>query len=207
MLHSLLKQIQAFLVSFAAAVAKGYETVLSDLEKLRSGTANEFASLQNRFDLLEVKQAQQTELINRILKALLPGPAVSISIVVFDPVTGETLELQNGETMIQNRHTTRTVSLVPKDADGNVTTLDGPATVASNTPAVTITELSADGLSFKMRTEGVAGSGQVSIQGDGDLGTGQSEIIATVDITVPAGNAITLVPTIGDEIPNDPPAT
>jgi len=168
-----------------------------------------FTGIEKRLDtvaarlgtLIEI-QEQNNRLLTKILAVITPGPAVEFSFVVTTE-TGEVLE--GVSVVIQNRHTTIHVKGVPKDADGNVTTLDGAAKVTSANPAVTIQNLSEDGLEFDMRTEGLAGIGPVSMEGDADKSPDAVKLISgKLDVTVPAGDAVTVDLQVGQETPNTP---
>lgn len=151
---------------------------------------------------IRAEQLSQRKLLETILTELQPGPAVSFFYEVTDPATGQTQTYEGDFQMIQNRNTTRQVKLTPKDSDGNVTTLDGPVVVTSSNPAVIIEGLSEDGLAFSMRTSGLAGIGPISLEGDADRTAGVSMITGNIDVTVPPGDAVTLVPEIGEEVAN-----
>jgi hypothetical protein len=154
-------------------------------------------------DLLTVEQ-DNNRLLKEILAAMTPGPAVSIE---FNVVT-ETGEILEGVSeVIQHLHTTIHVKGIARDADGNITTLDGAAKVTSDNPAVTIQNVSADGLEFDMVTAGLAGTGPVSVEGDADKSPDAVKTISgKLDVTVPAGDAVTVDLQVGEETPTAAPA-
>lgn len=213
-LTSLINSLEKVLVGWFQKVTNMLQGVLLAC----AGLAQSQAEINARLEKMEINQEHANEviidLLEQVLAALIPGPVASFQWTIVDPETGDVVAqftIPIGETympaVVLNRHTSRLVTLVPMDEDRNVTKLDGPATIGSANPAVTILNPSDDGLSFTMRAEGVAGTGQVSITGDADLGAGVVPIVSTADVTVPAGNAVTLEMTIGDEVPNpaDPP--
>ncbi len=142
--------------------------------------------------------------LDRLLAATLPGPAVSLYLELFDAAGNIT---DQGALPMQaniNRHTSRTFKITPRDSDGNVTTLDGVLTVESANAAITVADLAADGLSGKLVAGALAGSGPVSFHGDADHTADVKEVAGNVDITVPAGDAITLDIELGEEVPETP---
>jgi hypothetical protein len=139
--------------------------------------------------------------LDRLLAGTFPGPAASLYLELFDEAGNIT---DQGALPMQaniNRHTSRTFKITPKDSDGNVTTLDGALSVESANAAITLADLSADGLSGRLVAGSLAGSGPVSFHGDADLTTGTREVAGSVDITVPAGEAMTIDIELGEEAP------
>lgn len=155
-------------------------------------------------------QVTQTSALNSILQAVTPpppGPAVGIYFIVSDPQTG--VILFEGDSPLQanqSRHSTRHVKVIAKDVDGNVTTLDQadvPTTVVSANAAITIQNLDPATLEFDMVTGALAGVGPISLNGDANLESGAvTQLVGTLDMTVPAGDAVTVEFELGAETPN-----
>jgi len=142
--------------------------------------------------------------LDRLIAATLPGPAVTLYLELFDEAGNIT---DQGVLPMQaniSRNSSRTFKLTPRDSDQNVTTLDGAMSVESANAAITLADLSVDGLSGRLVAGTKAGSGPVSFHGDADLSAGVREVAGSVDITVPAGEAVSFDIELGDEVPNQP---
>ena len=89
-------------------------------------------------------------------------------------------------------------SVVFLDAKKNPAQVDGvPVWAGSNDAAFTVTA-AADGLSADVVAVNI-GSGQVTVTADADLGAGVTTITGTLDVSIIAGNAVTV------QINTDPP--
>ena len=104
-----------------AATQRDFDSLWSVVQELR---ANQVSLAKVQRDLLTMAagawKATEAQL-NQVLTALYPGGAVGFSYEITDPATGATQTFKGDFSMIQTRHTTRHVKLVPKDADGNIT--------------------------------------------------------------------------------------
>lgn len=156
-----------------------------------------FVHLDKRLDGIE-------NTLDRLLAGTLPGPAVSLYLELFDEAGNITDQGALPMQAIINRNTSRTFKLTPRDADGNVTTLDGALSVDSANAAISIADLGTDGLSGRLVAGKLAGVGPISFHGDADLSAGVREVAGVVDITVPAGEAMTIDIELGDEVPAAP---
>jgi len=89
------------------------------------------------------------------------------------------------------------VSLVITDQYGNPARVDGlPAWEASNV-AVLAVRTAADGMSAVVTAKGPAGTSQVRVTCDADLGEGVTEIIGLLDVEVLGGQAAVIALTPG----------
>jgi len=94
------------------------------------------------------------------------------------------------------------VTLVPKDAQGQPTTLDGPVAWESADPAIA-TVTGAD-LSATIVAQAI-GNTQVKGTGDADPSSGVRPIVAVIDVTVAAGEAQSFDVSIGMPRPKAAP--
>ena len=83
------------------------------------------------------------------------------------------------------------VSFVVKlvDSAGNAARCDGPASVTVSNGTAEVVNVAADGLSGELSAL-VAGTGQVAVRVDADLGDGVRELIILGDYEVVAGEAV-----------------
>lgn len=136
---------------------------------------------------LEDELAAMAVILNQILAAITPSPAVRLRVdTILEGV------VQTGvETMTITDTQKFTASVLPVDAKGNPAVLDGPVSfVAENASLVSVTP-GTDGLSAEIAALGPLGSTQVTISGDADLGVGVVTITATLQVDVIAGQAAT----------------
>jgi hypothetical protein len=89
-----------------------------------------------------------------------------------------------------------TLRIDPRNKRGNPAPLDGPAQWSSTDPSVINVQPSADGLSC-VAIAGQAGTCQVEVVADADLGDGARELRGTIAFEVHAGEAISLGVTAG----------
>lgn len=89
------------------------------------------------------------------------------------------------------------LSILPVDAKGNPAAVDGVPVWASSDDGVIAVIPSADGLSATATAVGKVGTAQVSVTADADLGDGVSNIAGVLDVTVVAGQAVSVGVTAG----------
>lgn len=82
--------------------------------------------------------------------------------------------------------------LDPRDAKGNPAALDGVPDWSSSDPSVVEVLPAVDGLSAVARAVGPVGSAQVNVTADARIGPDVVAISGTLDVTVQAGEAVTL---------------
>lgn len=88
-------------------------------------------------------------------------------------------------------------TLNPQDSRGNPAKLDGVPTWSSSDEAVATVEASADGLTAKVKAQGI-GIAQIRATADADLDPGENRMIDAVgDIEVRAAEAVSLGVTFG----------
>lgn len=155
---------------------------------------------------IETRSAEILDISQRLLTALVPGPAVRVFFQLSDPETGEILF--EGESPLQANQSRRTkihVTVVLKDADGNQTKLDQvdtPSTVDSANPAITIQNFDVNAMEFDMITGGLAGVGPISLNGDANLKPGETTpFTGKIDMVVPPGDAVVAEFQLGAEEP------
>lgn len=134
---------------------------------------------------LEEELAAMAVLLNEILIAITPSPAVRLRVdVVLEGV------IQIGVESVTITDTQKfTVSVAPLDGKGNPAVLDGPVSFTADNPALVTITPGADGLSAEVLAVGPLGSTQITISGDADLGAGVETITATLQVDVIAGKA------------------
>lgn len=89
----------------------------------------------------------------------------------------------------------------PSDADGNPARIDGMPVWNISDAAIGTLAAAPDGMSCYFLTTGVMGTVQVSVTADADLGAGVRALSATLDISVEAGEAVTLGIRVGTPEP------
>ena len=90
------------------------------------------------------------------------------------------------------------LSISPVDSKGNPAKLDGvPTWASSDATIVTVSGISADGLSATVYATGPAGTATVAVSGDADLGAGVTTITGTLDVSVTGGAATAIAITAG----------
>lgn len=82
------------------------------------------------------------------------------------------------------------LTLAVKDKFGNPAKVDGVPVWVSSNPEVLEVAVAADGLSAVVTPVGPAGSGQINVTADADLGAGSKEGTALASIDVVAGDAV-----------------
>lgn len=134
-------------------------------------------------------QASQLALLQEILEAVTPPPAVK---VIFTIKVGNTIT--EGATKVKIKDNQEfDVAVSFTDAAGNAASVQGaPAWTVDNTAALTVTP-SADGLSAVVSAVGPTGTGQVSVSADADLGDGTTTITGVLAVEVIAGDATMIV--------------
>lgn len=178
--------------------------ILTRLVDIALTNTRRFDHIDRKLVRAENERAILNEKLDRLLAGTLPGPAVSLYLELFDEAGNITDQGALPMQAIINRNTSRTFKLTPRDADGNVTTLDGALSVDSANAAISIADLGTDGLSGRLVAGKLAGVGPISFHGDADLSAGVREVAGVVDITVPAGEAMTIDIELGDEVPAAP---
>lgn len=101
-----------------------------------------------------------------------------------------------------------TLSLDPRDAKGNVASLDGVPVWTVADPAVATLVINADGLSADVVSAGL-GSTQVNVTADARFGPEVREISGVLDVQVSPAEAVTLGISAGtpvEQTPAEPPA-
>ena len=83
------------------------------------------------------------------------------------------------------------------DAKGNTAPIDGVPTWVSSDATVLTVEPSTDGLSAVVKAVGPLGNAQVTVTADADLGTGVVNVVGLLDVTVVAGQAVSLTVPVG----------
>jgi hypothetical protein len=84
-----------------------------------------------------------------------------------------------------------TLRIEPRNAKGNLAPVDGVPEWASSDPNVASVTPSADGLACVVKA-GQAGSAQVTVTVDADLGDGIRALSGSIDVNVSAGEAVTI---------------
>lgn len=84
------------------------------------------------------------------------------------------------------------LSVAFKDRLGNPAPVDEPPTWQTDNPAVLGLTPAPDGMSCLVRATGMVGTAAVQMTADADLGDGTKPIIGTFDVTVTAGEAVTV---------------
>ena len=85
-----------------------------------------------------------------------------------------------------------TASIAPVDAAGNPASIDGAPVWNSADPTLFSVTAAADGLSAVIVPLGAAGTAQLSVSADADLGAGVITITGTLDIEVVGGQAVAI---------------
>lgn len=109
------------------------------------------------------------------------GEAASLRITAGQPQwIGETMQLQ------MNDHQRLTLSIAPKDRDGDTAPIDGLPSWTFHGGDPTLLNLlpSVDGMSCEVSTNGVIGVGTIMCSADVDLGEGVSTIEEFVEFTI-----------------------
>lgn len=84
------------------------------------------------------------------------------------------------------------LAINPLDEDGNPTQIDGTPIWMSSNPGIVEILPVADGLSAIAKTKGVLGHADINVTADADLSEGIRNIIGTIGIDVPAGEAMSM---------------
>lgn len=96
-----------------------------------------------------------------------------------------------------------TVTVEFRDKKGNKAKVDGmPEWATDNSEVLTLTP-AADGLSCVVAAAGPLSTANITLTADADLGTGVKPVIGTLEVTITAGEAATVVLTPGT--PSDQP--
>lgn len=93
-----------------------------------------------------------------------------------------------------------TLSVAFVTAKGNPATVDGPPVWTVSNDTVLSVVPSADGLSADVVSVGPLGASQVSVTADADLGAGVTALIGTLDVTVVASEAASIVISAGTPV-------
>lgn len=170
--------------SLAAIVAsqKLQTAKLMELELGFQNLSSALVELGNKQDLIAHD-------VGLLVSAVLPRPAERIT---FNCVL-EGIYYSEVDEMLIKATQMFVATIQPVDAKGNPALVDGMPTWASSNPLVLTVEPAADGLSAMVKAVGPVGTGQVSVQGDADLGEGQKLIIGTLDVEVTPGDAVTFI--------------
>lgn len=143
--------------------------------------------------------------IERALAVLAEQNDQILTLLTFEPAAGfrfsSTLD---GQTKIGIEETTmtdsqqETLTIAPVDKKGKPAQLDGVPVWATSDETVATVDASADPTGLNAILSGVApGSCRVTVTGDADLGSGVSPITGTLDVTITAGQAVTVAITEG----------
>lgn len=84
------------------------------------------------------------------------------------------------------------LSIAIKDAKGNPAQVDGIPVWSVTDPSLASLNVSADGMSADLLASGPLGSCQVQVNADADLGAGVTSILGTLDLTIIAGDAVSI---------------
>lgn len=84
------------------------------------------------------------------------------------------------------------VQIIPRDAKGNVASVDGVPQWSSSDPNVITVVPAADGMSCDVVATGATGTALVTVTGDADLGAGVIPIVGTLDVVVAGGQAVVI---------------
>lgn len=87
---------------------------------------------------------------------------------------------------------TGTCTIAPQDAKGNAAAVDGVPTWRSTDENVLTVAAAADGLSAVVTPAGPLGTAQIIVDADADLGAGVTSLQETFELTVVAGQAVSL---------------
>jgi hypothetical protein len=98
------------------------------------------------------------------------------------------------------------LSIAPVDAKGNPAAVDGAPAWASSDETVLTVAASADGLSATVTAVGKLGAAQISVTADADMGAGTVPIAGVLDVSVVAGQAVSLSISTGTPEAQDPAA-
>jgi len=88
------------------------------------------------------------------------------------------------------------------DAQGNPAPVDGVPVWDTSDSSIFSVQAATDGMSATVVSMGI-GSGQLSVTGDADLGSGVQQVIATLDMSIVGGMAVAATITPGT--PTDKP--
>lgn len=117
-----------------------------------------------------------------------PAAALRIDVVSHDPVQF----LSGVSSMVLTNTQKVSAVLRPVDAAGNPAKVDGPPSWDSSNPNIARVLPSGDGLSAVVEALGPAGHSTLTVTADADLGAGTRPIVATAEIEVVAGEAVTV---------------
>jgi len=85
-----------------------------------------------------------------------------------------------------------TLTLDPRDAKGNPAALDGAPVWSSSDEGVAVVEVSTDGLNAVVKAAGLVGTAQINVTADARLNEEVVPIVGVLDVTVQAGEAVSL---------------
>lgn len=168
----------------------------TDLAKALSDSA------AKAFDLLRSEQAEQTELLKKILTAVTLPPAVK-AVLTFE-VEGKTINEGEHIDMKVAMNLTGLLTVALLNAAGGRGQVDGVPTWKAAPEGVVALTPAADGMSCQVTTLPLAAgapasSTVITFDADADLGDGVKDLVATAAITVfdPANDAVTAEITAG----------
>ncbi|MFM7013145.1 MAG: hypothetical protein ACKO0Z_28075 [Betaproteobacteria bacterium] len=101
-------------------------------------------------------------------------------------------------TIVQAGSGSKVISVVAKDAYGNVAKLDGALQWENTNPEVAAMTVAEDGMSAVIDFSDLAGTTQINFKGDADMGEGVIEVTGLVDFEVLPGNATVLEAAVTD---------
>jgi hypothetical protein len=141
---------------------------------------------------IRAEQASQRLLLEKILAAVTPLPAVSLIFTV--ELEGQ---LIHGDKIKVTNSQQATATITPVDKFNNPAPVDGvPVWASSDETIVTVTPAD-DGLSALVKAVGPLGSANVSVTADADMGAGVVTIFGTLSVDVTPGQAVGITITLG----------
>lgn len=183
------------IVSIPSEIAKVLKAVLglatnkhvdSEFRSLRCLLDQRVTELNRRLTGILREQIEQRALLQRILAAVEPLPAVKFVFTV--DLEGQITEGAQSITMTNSQKATATIT--PIDAKGQPASVDGVPVWASSDATILTVTAAADGLSAEVAAVGPLGTAKVSVTGDADLGADVKPIFGELDVTVTQGQAI-----------------
>lgn len=142
---------------------------------------------------IQDEQISQRILLEKILAAVTPSPAVGFQFTV--ELEGQ---LIHEEKVKMTNSQQATASITPVDKKGQPASVDGIPVWASSDETIITVEPAVDGMSALVKAVGPLGSANVSVTADADLGTGVTSIFGTLAVTITQGQAVGITITLGE---------
>lgn len=168
-----------FLSGILAAVMNSLRT-LTRIER-------HLLDIKSTLAIQDQKLDRQDKKLDKILAEVTPLPAVRLSFTF--EMEGQ---IQEGELKGMKAGGSANYKVTPADEFGNPAKLDGPLDAAvSDETIVRIESKSDDGLTGVIRSVGLLGTANFSVDGDADLGSGIKKVVGQATITVDQPGEVT----------------